>query len=259
MLCHSIRLISVRRLRVVGIALTTAFIIISAVAQGVSEETPASANTFNTLLANLGVIRITDRDVSLFLIPARDQSVLIDCGFDQTGTAILRTLRAQGLMPQDITAVFITHLHADHIAACHLFKQAHFYGMGTPDAVMTAVHGHVAREAVESLHDGQSIAAGTTIVKAYSAPGHTPDSAAYLIRDVLFLGDAATLNEQTGELNASPLIFNGAEQYPDSNRLNVGALKRLYRRLVSEGQRVRVVAMAHSNPVQDFRLLDTAR
>jgi glyoxylase-like metal-dependent hydrolase (beta-lactamase superfamily II) len=105
--------------------------------------------------------------------------------------------------------------------------------------------------------DGEALTIEGTEVRAYAVPGHTSDGGAYLIRGALFLGDAATRGE--GEsLRAAPWIFSGQDRRRDEGKQNVVALKRLHERLVADEQTVRLVAMAHSEPLTGIEALATA-
>ena len=78
----------------------------------------------------------------------------------------------------------------------------------------------------------------------FSVPGHTAGSAAYLVNDVLFLGDAADVGRD-GAVKGAPWVFS------DSQAEDRASLVRLEHRLEQEGVVVKVMAFAHSGTLSD--------
>src|SRR5580693_5907659 len=52
-------------------------------------------------------------------------------GHDASGKAILAALDKRGLTPASVAAIFLTHGHGDHTAACKQFPGAQIYAMQT--------------------------------------------------------------------------------------------------------------------------------
>src|SRR5438105_4122336 len=76
---------------------------------------------------------VKDGYVAIDVLPTAEKDVaLIDCGNDENGEAVLAELRRRGLGPEAVKAVFLTHGHPDHVAGCHLFKDASVLALG-PD------------------------------------------------------------------------------------------------------------------------------
>src|ERR1700677_2501337 len=66
-----------------------------------------------------GVETVKDGFVSVFIVDVAPGKVaLIDAGHDASGKAILAALAKRGLTPAGVTAIFLTHGHGDHTAAC---------------------------------------------------------------------------------------------------------------------------------------------
>ena len=61
------------------------------------------------------------------LVRTRDHEVLVDSGASEGSKVLCQMLQAQGLTPDDIDIVLITHSHFDHVENWHLFKNATFY------------------------------------------------------------------------------------------------------------------------------------
>jgi glyoxylase-like metal-dependent hydrolase (beta-lactamase superfamily II) len=154
-----------------------------------------------------------------------------------------------------VEAVFVTHGHPDHIGGCKAFKQARLHalapevglieGAATVRSPMTAVMPQGPRptglKVFRPLRDGETVQVGTLAVRAFAAPGHTPGSAAYLAREVLYLGDAANIASDGQMKNAAWVFSTDTRQARNS-------LKALSRRLQDEGAAVQRVAPAHSAP-----------
>ena len=82
-----------------------------------------------------GLVTIEDMFTSAYLLPTSEGAVLFDAGF--RSSRIESALEEQGVVPSDVTDVFITHGHGDHVAALELFSSAdaHFVlgGQRHPD------------------------------------------------------------------------------------------------------------------------------
>ena len=85
-------------------------------------------------------------------------------------------------------------------------------------------------------------------IKIVTMPGHTAGSAAYLVNDVLFLGDAADV-ESDGSLRGAPWIFS------DSQAEDRASLTRLEQQLVADGVTVKALVPAHSGSVDGMSAL----
>lgn len=79
---------------------------------------------------------------------------------------------------------FETHVHADHVTASGLLRQA----MGSK----TGVGLHCGAETADcQLQGGETFTLGhNTVIKTLNTPGHTPGSISFLYNDKIFTGDA---------------------------------------------------------------------
>jgi glyoxylase-like metal-dependent hydrolase (beta-lactamase superfamily II) len=125
----------------------------------------------------------------------------------------LRELRAG---PDDVTDVFITHSHRDHVGAWPLVRGSRFHLAAAERATFTAERAHrgwiprgaerLRRSAlpragevdVRTFSRDTAFVFGVDTLRAYVVPGHTAGSAVYFFRGVLFLGDAATYTRWGG-------------------------------------------------------------
>jgi len=182
-----------------------------------------------------GVEAVKDGFVNVFILDASPGTVaLVDAGNDRSGKALLAALARRNLAPASVAAIFLTHGHPDHVAACRLFPRAEVYAM-QPDVALVGD----AANGTHPLRDGDVTTVGDLRVEAFSVPGHTPGSAVYLARNVLFFGDSAGASK-AGEVMKAVRLFS-----KDSG-LNVASLKDLAVRLTPRRAEIKAMAFGHT-------------
>ncbi len=196
---------------------------------------------------------VKDGYVGVFVLPVNDNEVaLIDAGNDANGVAILNELKRRGVGPEAVKAIFLTHGHPDHVAACHLFPKAEVMAMPA-DAPLAAgtergkgflpskfeMPAEKRCKVTHELSDGETVTVGKVDVKAYATPGHTGGSVSYLANEVLYLGDNASVTSD-GAIRAAPGPFS------DDTQQNRNSLVALAQKLKAEGASVKKLAPAHS-------------
>lgn len=180
------------------------------------------------LLVARGVHQVGLRAVNVFLIEAGDDLVLIDAGLRGSPPRITEAIYSLGRLPQDVTAIIVTHAHPDHVGGLAEMKRrtgAQVW-MHPADAELVArgVYGrpfgpgpsragNAVRRAMNLMPGGKGlpvptdheIADGEELpfagLCALHTPGHTAGHIALLLpRDggVLFVGDAASNMARTG-------------------------------------------------------------
>jgi hydroxyacylglutathione hydrolase len=191
-----------------------------------------------------GVETVKDGFVSVFLVDVGPGKVaLVDAGKDASGKAIVAALARRGLGPGSVAAIFLTHGHGDHTAACKVFPDAQVYALQDEVALI----GDAARVS-HPLKDGDVSVVGDLHVEVFAVPGHTPGSAVYLARGALFFGDSAGASKEGVMMKAVRLFSKNSAQ-------NVASLKALEARLQPRAAEIQALAFAHTGPLVGFQPL----
>lgn len=135
--------------------------------------------------------------VSTWLMPTTAGLILIDSSQEPYVDHILDNIRRLGFDPKDIKYILITHGHLDHFGGAARIKELSGARVGLSEADWKMVDDYakalkpataaapVVNRAVERdahdlvLKDGDTIKLGTTSIKVYILPGHTPGSASF--------------------------------------------------------------------------------
>ena len=150
--------------------------------------------------------KLATSNVNAYLIQTKSKNLLIDSGcrdlFGPTCGFLNDALKEAGLEPNDITDIFFTHLHPDHVAGAidangsAVFKNASFkvtdleYNFWTSDSftdsevngndwaglAQTALSAY--KDKIETISFGKDIIPGVTSV---SIPGHTPGHSGFRV------------------------------------------------------------------------------
>jgi glyoxylase-like metal-dependent hydrolase (beta-lactamase superfamily II) len=180
--------------------------------------------------------------------------VIVDLGWWGAEGELLETLARKGLDSSDVAAVFLTHAHRDHIAAWPAVRSAVFYLAAAEapylfgeveyegwiprmvDRLVEPEHPERDDLVVRTFSADTAIVMGLDTIHALLVPGHTPGSTAYLIRGILFAGDAVARTAIGGFRPARGMYSDDFEQ-------SEASLRSLFERL--EAYDVRVVCTAH--------------
>lgn len=147
------------------------------------------------------IMAVRDGLVNFFVVRGTDGLVCIDAGWRPQ--SITTGFEKLGLRIDDVAAVFLTHAHWDHARCADLYPNAHVYPADQEIGV--------AREI-----------AGLTI-QSIATPGHTDDSASYLVDGkYLFTGDAIFMRK--GRAHLFPSKHNRDQ---DAARESIRKLARL--------------------------------
>ena len=166
----------------------------------------------------------------IYLARVEGGVIAVDLGWWGAERALEKGLAELDADTGDVVAVFLTHSHRDHIAAWPMVRGATFH-MGVAEVrrfTGTESHdGWIARTAddvvdarlpvpgeltIVPFEGDTAFAFGADTVRAFAIPGHTAGSAAYLVRGVLFLGDAASRRPFAGYVSAKPGYSDDTER-----------------------------------------------
>jgi glyoxylase-like metal-dependent hydrolase (beta-lactamase superfamily II) len=188
--------------------------------------------------------------------------IAIDLGWSGSEAKFNQGLTQLNARPSDVTMVFLTHSHRDHIAAWPLVSGAQFYlaSAEVPLLFGDSTHGgwipktadrldspHLPKRteiAVLPFAADTTFTIGADTLRAYLVPGHTAGSAVYLFRGILFLGDAVTHSTLGG--------FGPAKRGFTADRTTaIESLERLWSRL-PEGVQYACTAHADCAPFSEI-------
>ncbi len=171
-----------------------------------------------------------------------DQVALVDCGKDSGAQAVRAALSERKLTPASVVAIFLTHGHGDHVAGCRAFPGAQVHAMRDEVPLVGD-----AANVTHPLVDGEASEVGGDHVRveAFATPGHTPGSAVYLARGVVFFGDSAG-GAKDGTVMPAVRLFS---KDPDRN---VASLKALEARLAPRASEIKALSFAHTGPLDGF-------
>ena len=147
------------------------------------------------LVSSLQIADGIPSSVSVMLLEKDGQQLLFDAGNGNADSQLLPELQELGFLPADIDAIFITHLHGDHIGGLMkdgqpVFTQAKLYipsvelDAWMQDAKVQALVAAYADRLVKFAL-GDALPCGVQAIAAY---GHTPGHTLYLAGDKLIAG-----------------------------------------------------------------------
>ena len=123
-------------------------------------------------------VRRTGKGCLSYLIGAGEEVMVIDASLDPQ--VYLDLARSHGWQ---ITSVFDTHIHADHLSRSRRLAQMSGAMLFLPDQQRVSFP-------FTTMRDGDTLATPHLMLTALSTPGHTPESTCYLLNNtILFTGD----------------------------------------------------------------------
>ena len=195
--------------------------------------------------AESGVVGVEAGGAYAWIVRTPHGAVLVDAGLDARGGAILAELRSQGVEPDQVQAVLLTHGHPDHYAAAGLFPKAKVL-VGRGDVAMIrgdtshySAFGKVVGSlmpmppgppAVTELRGDERLEFDGAVFQVIATPGHSPGSVMYLYGDVLFTGDSL-MRKKDGVAIAPSLMSDDSGE----NRASLRALEPLAFDKIADG------------------------
>ncbi len=123
-------------------------------------------------------VRRTGKGCLSYLIGAGEEAMVIDASLDPQ--VYLDLARSHGWQ---ITSVFDTHIHADHLSRSRQLAQMSGAKLFLPDQQRVSFP-------FTAMRDGDTLATPHLMLTALHTPGHTPESTCYLLNNaILFTGD----------------------------------------------------------------------
>jgi len=149
-----------------------------------------------------------------------DKNILVDTGSFLDKEEIINKLRDEGLIPEKIDIVILTHLHLDHIINTYLFKNAKIFCKFNPKYPGQF---HVPQEGClqkTNLLENTEIARD---VKVILTPGHTLDMISVIVNTpkgkIVITGDALS-SEEWADLKKQPMnvLVYDIKKYNESRK-----------------------------------------
>jgi hydroxyacylglutathione hydrolase len=179
-----------------------------------------------------GVVAVSSAGAYLYAARAGTHVILFDAGADPGAHGIDDVLSTLHAGRGDVSDLFVTHAHPDHLAGAGGLGNAKVH-LGEPDVPVAEGHAPPDKLVVRLIAKAQGIPPVTVsapltgmaaidvgdgkVVKALPAPGHTPGSYVFLYDGVLFVGDTMTFKQ--GRLDRGPSLFDSdSEQLKASVR-----------------------------------------
>ena len=123
-------------------------------------------------------VRRTGKGCLSYLIGAGDEAIVIDASLDSQ--VYLDLAKRHGWQ---ITGVFETHIHADHLSRSRKLAECSGARLFLPDQQRVSFP-------FTAMHDGDTLATPTMLLTALHTPGHTMESMCYLLNNhLLVTGD----------------------------------------------------------------------
>ena len=123
-------------------------------------------------------VRRTGKGCLSYLIGAGEEAIVIDASLDPR--VYLDLARSHGWQ---ITSVFDTHIHADHLSHSRRLAERSGATLFLPAQQRVSFP-------FTAIRDNDTLATGALLLTALHTPGHTPESTCYLLNNaLLFTGD----------------------------------------------------------------------
>ncbi|MDF2375115.1 MAG: MBL fold metallo-hydrolase [Verrucomicrobiales bacterium] len=154
------------------------------------------------------------RAIASFLVEGPDGFILIETGPESCRETLLRELASRQIKPEEIAAVFVTHIHLDHAGSAgwwagqgvpvhvHPKGAKHLVDPERLEASARQVYGEqfdelwgamvpAPEECIVAVANDELIEVAGLQLRTLETPGHCFHHHAYQLDDVIFAGDAA--------------------------------------------------------------------
>lgn len=150
--------------------------------------------------------------IAAYLVPHSHGAILVETGPGSTLKNLLTGIKDLGYTPQDVSDVFLTHIHLDHAGAAGWWAQqgalVHVHEHGAPHLInpekllssagrlygsmMDELWGQflpVPEEKISIMHDQDIAKVADVSILALDVPGHANHHLAFIVGDACFSGD----------------------------------------------------------------------
>lgn len=161
-----------------------------------------------------GCFQGAERVIASFLLKTREGPILIETGPESTFPALVEALGREGVAPEEVRHVFVTHIHLDHAGAAWRFAEleatVYVHPKGAPHladpsrllASAERIYGDLLKPLwgevrpipegrLRALGDGEEVGIGGVRVQALETLGHAVHHHAYRVGEAVFSGDIA--------------------------------------------------------------------
>jgi hydroxyacylglutathione hydrolase len=183
-----------------------------------------------------GVVGVGSGGTYVWILRTTHGAALVDAGLDVSAQPVLDELRAEGLTADDVHTILLTHGHVDHWAGALKFPRA-LVRAGAGDVPLIRSEQEckawLPRTLIAwfgpklpppprlvGLEGDARLDVDGEPIDAVLLPGHTPGSAAYLFRGMLFTGDSLFRSGSHRLAAANPM-------FTDDRALNRRSLEKL--------------------------------
>lgn len=151
--------------------------------------------------------------IASYLLEGGDGWVMVETGPESCRAALLERLEGLGVKPEDVAAVFVTHIHLDHSGGAWWWAQrgvpVHVHPRGVrhlvePEKLIASARqvygerfeglwgetGAAPADGVRPVEDGERLAFAGLEIEAVETPGHAFHHHGYRVEDRFFAGDA---------------------------------------------------------------------
>ncbi len=175
---------------ILGLVLIFAIIFMINFISATRAMSPAETQSLND-----SVWCVKDRFVNAFIFKGTDGYIMVDAGMSARN--FRKELSKTGILPEQITALLLTHTDGDHTGATGLLKNADIFMHKDEEQMINGSMGKTKFSKTiwkygpyKLLGNNDSLIINGLNVKIIHTPGHTPGSSCYVIgEDYLVTGD----------------------------------------------------------------------
>jgi glyoxylase-like metal-dependent hydrolase (beta-lactamase superfamily II) len=150
------------------------------------------------------VQQVGDTSARSYLLRSdKNELILIDTG-GESQNRVIEYLASEGVQPEEVQKIFLTHGHGNHIGGISYFPNAKIYAL-EEERPLLLEKGIVLED---SFDDGEIISLGSSELEVFKVAGHSHGNVAYRFEDILIMGDSA-ISLEDGSI--APITANASD------------------------------------------------